>query len=159
MKRGFGWTTSNNNKFGANKVVYKGIEFDSQYERDRYIYLLDRQKKGEISQLRLKSRFMLIPQTVTLIPKQLKTKTKYVERVVEQDADYHNDFTYVEDEVYVSEEFKSEYTAKLQDYVLRRKLMVKKIYAHNSKGRSRWIFREVVYSKDRKVVNIKITDK
>ena len=36
MARRFGYNQSSN-KFGASKVVFKGIKFDSTYERDRYI--------------------------------------------------------------------------------------------------------------------------
>ena len=47
MARRFGYNQSSN-KFGASKVVFKGIKFDSTYERDRYIYLCHLQKKGLI---------------------------------------------------------------------------------------------------------------
>ena len=152
-KRGY---SQANNKYGASKVVFKGIKFDSTYERDRYIYLCHLQKKGLISGLRLQQKFVLIKKTIKLVPKQLKTKVRWDKRVVEQEADYHCDFVYIENGVYVCEEFKSVMTSKLADYILRRKLMVKKIYEHNEKGRSKWIFREVVYYKKNK---IEITDK
>lgn len=143
-------------KYGARKVEYKGILFDSTYERDRYIYLTHLQKAGNISGLRLQQKFVLIRKTIKLFPTQLKTKVRWDKRVVEQEADYHCDFVYIEKGVYVCEEFKSVQTASLADYILRRKLMVKKIFAHNEKGRSRWIFREVVYYNKNKTV---ITDK
>lgn len=135
------------NKYYSKKVVYKGIEFDSTHERDYYIKLCFLQKTGKISGLRLQQGFVLITKTVKLVPKQLKTKVRWDERVVEQDAEYHNDFTYFDHEknVYVCCEYKSVMTSKLQDYILRRKLMVKKIYEHNAKGRSQWVFREVIY--------------
>ena len=158
MKRFFGGRKTGN-KFGATKSTYNGIEFDSIYEKERYIYLLDLQKQGLISQLRLKTKFTLIPQTTKIVPVELKTKVKYVEKVVEQDADYHNDFTYIENGVYVCEEFKSEYTAKLADYILRRKLMVNKIYIHNMRKHGKWVFREVVYYAKRKNLKVKVTDK
>lgn len=144
------------NKYGASKVIFKGIKFDSTYERDRYIHLCHLQKKGLISGLRLQQKFVLIKKTIKLVPKQLKTKVRWDKRVVEQEADYHCDFVYIENGVYVCEEFKSVMTSSLADYILRRKLMVKKIYEHNEKGRSKWIFREVVYYKKNK---IEITDK
>lgn len=145
-----------NSKYGSSKVEFKGIVFDSRYERDRYLYLLDLQKQGKIGGLRRQTSFLLIPKATKLVPKQLKTKVKYVERVVELQALYHNDFTYFENGKYVCEEFKSAMTSKLSDYILRRKLMVQKIYKHNSKGRSQWVFREVVYFNKRKTI---ITDK
>lgn len=135
------------NKYGAKKCVYNGITFDSTYERDRYIYLADLQKRGEIEGLRRQTRFLLIPKVTHMVARPLKTKVKYVERIVENEADYHCDFLYKENGTYVIEEFKSNMTAKLTDYILRRKLMVRKIYEHNAKGRGQWMFREVVYSK------------
>ena len=145
-----------NSKYGSSKVEFQGVVFDSKYERDRYLYLLDLQKQGKISGLRRQTPFLLIPKATRLVPKQLKTKVKYVERVVEMQSLYHNDFTYIEDGKYISEEFKSAMTSKLADYILRRKLMVQKIYKHNSKGRSQWVFREVVYYRKTKII---ITDK
>ena len=55
MRYGFGRT---NNKYGASKVVFKGITFDSRYERDRYIYLCHLQKEKKISGLRLQQGFL-----------------------------------------------------------------------------------------------------
>ena len=154
MKRFGGRQT--NSKYGSSKVEWRGITFDSKYELQRYQYLLDLQKQGKISGLRRQTPFLLIPKATKLFPEQLKTKVKYVERVVEMQSLYHNDFTYIEDGKYICEEFKSAMTSKLADYILRRKLMVQKIYKHNCKGRSQWVFREVVYFNKRKTI---ITDK
>lgn len=145
MARRFGYTKTNN-KYGARKVVYRGIKFDSRYERDRYIYLLQQQRQGKISGLRLQQGFVLITQTIRLVPVQLKTKIRWDKKVVEQDAQYHCDFVYKENGRIICEEFKSEQTSQLPDYILRRKLMIKKIYAHNERqGRTPWVFREFVY--------------
>ena len=145
-----------NSKYGSSKVEFQGIVFDSKYERDRYLYLLDLQKQGKISGLRRQTSFLLIPKATKLVHKQLKTKVKHVERVVELQSLYHNDFTYFENGKYVCEEFKSAMTSKLADYILRRKLMVQKIYKHNKKNHGQWVFREVVYYNKKKTI---ITDK
>ena len=145
-----------NTKYGSTKVVFKGIKFDSTYERDRYIHLLHMQREGRISQLRLQVSFNIIPQTTKMVEEQLKTKVRYKKVVVEQDADYTCDFIYLEDGVYIMEEFKSEMTSKLSDYILRRKLMIRKIYEHNAKGHGQWRFREVIYARGGK---LKIEDK
>ena len=87
MKR-FGYLQANN-KYGASKVVFKGISFDSRYERDRYIYLCHLQKQGKISGLRLQVGFRIIKKVIKLIPVQLKTKVRYDQRVVEKEARYH----------------------------------------------------------------------
>lgn len=151
-----GWGSSN--KYWNHKVVYKGITFDSTHERDRYIHLSHLQNIGKISDLQLQKEFILLDTTYKMVPKQLKTKVRWDRRVVEQDARYTCDFFYKEDGKWIVEEFKSEQTAKLPDYILRRKLMIKKICAHNAKGRSQWLFREVVYYFD-KNKEMTITDK
>ena len=154
MKK-FGYLQANN-KYGASKVVFKGISFDSRYERDRYIYLCHLQKQGKISGLRLQVGFRIIKKVIKLIPVQLKTKVRYDQRVVEKEARYHCDFLYKEDGKIIVEEFKSVMTAELPDYVLRRKLMVNKIYDHNERqNRTQWVFREVIYDKKKTT----ITDK
>ena len=132
-------------KYWSSKVLYKGKTFDSSKERDRYIYLQHLESKGSISQLHTQVSFEIIPATKKTVQVQLKTKVRYDEKVLEQNAEYTCDFIYKEGDKYVCEEFKSEQTAKLADYVLRRKLMIRKIYAHNAKCRGQWIFREVVY--------------
>ena len=49
------------NKYRNVKVEYMGIKFDSIKERDYYWYLLDRQSKGEIKELRRQVKYVLIP--------------------------------------------------------------------------------------------------
>lgn len=132
-------------KYWSSKVEYQGKMFDSNRERDRFIYLKHLERNGKISQLRTQVSFQIIPPTIRTVPIRMKTKVKYEERCVEQDSEYTCDFLYIESGKYVCEEFKSEQTAKLADYVLRRKLMIRKIYDHNAKRRGQWVFREVVY--------------
>ena len=152
----FHYLQRTNNKYGAKKVMFKGITFDSCYERDRYIYLCHLQKQGKISGLRLQQRFRIIKKVIKLIPVQLKTKVRYDQKVIEKEALYHCDFLYKEDERIIVEEFKSVMTAELPDYILRRKLMVNKIYDHNERpNRTQWVFREVVYDRNKTT----ITDK
>lgn len=157
MKR-FGSYT--NNKYGAHKVTFKGIEFDSKYEMERYIYLLGLQREGKIAGLRRQVGFTIIPKIIKNVPKQLKTKVRWETKVVEKEARYHCDFLYEEDGKIIVEEFKSVHTKDLPDYVLRRKLMVAKIYEHDSMlsfrpNSKEWVFREIVYGNKK----ITITDK
>lgn len=142
-----GWNSKSNNKYGARKAFYKGIEFDSTVERSRFIYLEHQVKIGEISQLHRQVSFEIIKKLTKIVPKQLKTKVKYEERVVEKSSHYTADFVYREGDVYVMEDIKNEYSQDIRDYPLRRKLMMWKIKKHNEKGRGQWIFRESVYSK------------
>lgn len=137
----------NSNKYGAKKTEYKGIVFDSTVERDRYIYLEHLQAAGKISGLRRQVKFEIIPKLTKTITIQMKTKIKYVERVVEMAASYTSDFVYKEGDMYVIEDTKSEYGKMAsRDYPLRKKLMVHKIFAHNKRGHGRWMFRESVLS-------------
>lgn len=47
------------NKYGAKKCDYMGQRFDSIIERDRFIYLQDAQKRGEIRNLRCQVPFSI----------------------------------------------------------------------------------------------------
>lgn len=107
----------------SKKASYKGIYFDSTTERDRYIYLLDCQNKGLISDLTLQPSFEVLPKQTEIIDVQLKTKVKKVEKVVEQDIRYTADFSYYKDGIYIVEDVKgSKYNIE-RDFPLRKKLM------------------------------------
>ena len=147
-----GWGKKSTNKFGAKKTSYNGLEFDSTVERDRYRYLEFMQKQGEISNLRRQVRFLIIPKVTKLVPRQLKTKIRYDERVVELASFYTCDFCYVENGRYVIEDTKNEYSQEIRDYPLRRKLMIHKIQRHNKKGRGQWFFRESIYKNSHLVI-------
>ena len=143
-----GWNSySRKNKYGARESYAGGEKNDSTNEGSRYLLLSYMQSQREISMLRRQVSFEIIPRLTKIVDEQLKTKIKKKTVVVEQDARYTCDFVYKENGIYVMEEFKSEMTAKLQDYVLRKKLMLWKIKKHNEKGKSKWIFREIIYSK------------
>ncbi len=126
------------------KVTYKGKEFDSRDEMKRYIELCDMQSKGLISNLRRQYSFELIPRQSKMVVKHLKTKDKMVVKFLENPAIYTCDFMYLENGVYVLEDVKSTFTRTEKDYVLRRKLMVRKIQEHNAKCRGQWVFREYI---------------
>lgn len=147
------WGQPRHSKYGASKITVKGRTFDSKYEAQRYLYLLDLEKKGKITNIRLQQSFRIIKKVVKLVPKQLKTKVRWEQRVVEKEAKYTCDFLYEEDGKVIVEEFKSKMTAQLPDYILRRKLMVNKIYDHNERpNRRHWVFREVIYYNQRKII-------
>ena len=48
-------------KYGAKKVTYDGITFDSKMEKDYYIYLKELKAKGEILDFELQPSFELQP--------------------------------------------------------------------------------------------------
>ena len=112
------------NKFFNHKVEYNGIKFDSTLERDRYIFLSDAEKRGLIKNLRRQVVFEIIPKQTHTVAKQLKTKVRYEERVLESNAEYTADFVYTLGDREVVEDTKSTYTRKEADYVLRRKLLL-----------------------------------
>lgn len=130
------------NKFNARKVG----GFDSDFEKHIYRVLELLEVKGHISGLRKQVRFRIIPQVVGSHEVQLKTKRK-TERYVAESAHYYTaDCAYYDNDLhrYVLCEIKGEYTYKLQDYHLRRALMLNKIAEHNRKCRSEWMFLEIV---------------
>lgn len=136
------------------KVTYQGIEFDSKDEMMRYIDLCDRRKRGEISCLHRQVSFLLIPRQSKMVVKHLKTKDKMVEKFLENPAIYTCDFLYIEGDTYIMEDVKTFFTRQETDWPLRRKLMVQKIQAHNSKNHGQWIFREYIVGTKKKPTKI-----
>lgn len=100
------------NKFKAVKHELNGHTFASGREKRRYQQLLLLERAGKIENLGLQPKY-------EIIPKQIKSDGK-----AERAAVYTADFRYMEDGVVVVEDVKSAATAKLADYVLRRKLML-----------------------------------
>ena len=49
------------NKYNARKVKYKDIIFDSKKEFERYLELLDMEKRGEIKELRRQMKYEILP--------------------------------------------------------------------------------------------------
>ena len=134
-------------KYFNKKVTFQGITFDSTKERDRYLILKDKQRRGEISNLELQKYFELLPKQIRQETIQLKTKTKKVEKVDERAVGYHCDFYYFDckKDVWVIEEVKSKATMMVRDYPLRRKLvklMVEKM--NDDAGKEMYVFNEIV---------------
>jgi hypothetical protein len=48
-------------KYRNEKVIYQGITFDSIKEKNRYIWLKDMERLGQIEDLRLQVKYELIP--------------------------------------------------------------------------------------------------
>lgn len=98
-------------KYRAKPVVIDGIRFDSRKEGERYIYLKELEKAGEIENLALQVPFLLI-------------NSQYIDKkCVERAVKYKADFVYTKDGETVVEDTKGYRTA---DYIIKRKLMLER---------------------------------
>lgn len=132
-------------KFFQKKVTVDGIRFDSKTEAEEYKKLRELEKSGKIRNLQRQVSFEIIPPLRKLVKRQLKTKVKWVEVTEEHAAKYTCDFQYEKDGQIVVLEVKSRMTAKLADYVLRRKLMKRILHDRNELlGEERYVFKEII---------------
>jgi hypothetical protein len=102
-------------KYKNKKCEYDGIVFDSKKEKDRYCALVELQEKRKIKELQYHKKFELIPHINTTEGMVLAVK-------------YECDFFYYDNALnnYVVEDTKCEFTKKLSDYVIKKKLMIAK---------------------------------
>lgn len=138
-------------KYFSKKCKYQGMTFDSRQEMERYIELRCMEIRGEVGQIHRQVRFMIIKPTYGWRQVRLKTKVKEVLYVREKAAYYTADFVYREGSRIIIEDVKSAYTAKLPDYVLRRKIMVKCLDERNAArvdpSHAYFVFREAEVTK------------
>lgn len=122
------------NKYNAKKMEVDGITFDSRLEGRRYIVLKAAQDNGHISELKTQVPFELLPNMYEEVAKQLKTKVKIIQKLVQRKVIYTADFTYVKDGQLVVEDTKgsNKYLMYSRDYPLRKKMMY---YFHGIKIR------------------------
>ena len=95
-----------NGRFRPKQIETEYGHFDSTSEYQRYLLLLDMERRGDITDIKRQVTFELLPQQTKVVRKQLKTKIKEVIKVVEQDVNYTCDFTYYKDGEYVVEDHK-----------------------------------------------------
>lgn len=81
-------------KYGNNKIKNAFGTYDSELEWSRYVFLSNRQKEGEISDLRRQVEYLLIPAQYGTEIKHLKTKDKEVRVLLERPCSYIADFVY-----------------------------------------------------------------
>ena len=81
-------------KYGNSKIKNAYGTFDSQLEYARFIFLSNRQKEGEISDLRRQVEYLLIPAQYGTEIRHLKTKDKEVRVMLERPCSYIADFVY-----------------------------------------------------------------
>lgn len=81
-------------KYGNNKIKNAFGTYDSELEWSRYVFLSNRQKEGEISDLRRQVEYLLIPAQYGTEIRHLKTKDKEVRVLLERPCSYIADFVY-----------------------------------------------------------------
>ena len=109
-------------KYGANKTVIDGIEFDSKREAKRWTQLKLLERAGIIRDLDRQVKFVLIPaqrEADTIGARGAIRKGKIIER----ECAYVADFVYIDTETgeTVVEDTKG---FKTKDYIIKRKLML-----------------------------------
>lgn len=130
-------------KYQARKVELRGMTFDSRKELKRYLCLKDMERRGAISQLRRQVRFEIIPPLYVTETRRRTRETEIRMRLADGAAHYTCDFLYREGAKIIIEDVKSAATARLADYRLRRKLMLRLLARHNDRrGRDTFEFRE-----------------
>ena len=81
-------------KYGNHKIKNAYGTYDSQLEYARFIFLSNREKEGEITNLRRQVEYLLIPAQYGTEIKHLKTKDKEVRVLLERSCSYVADFVY-----------------------------------------------------------------
>lgn len=110
-------------KYRNEKVTFQGMSFDSKKELQRYLFLLDAERRGVISELKRQVKFELIPAITEEYVEHLKTKDKVKTRTLQLAVTYICDFTYVKDGVLVIEDIKSDHKLLTKEYQLKKKIM------------------------------------
>ena len=123
-------------KYGNNKIKNTFGVFDSELEWSRYLFLSNRQKEGEISDLRRQVEYLLIPAQYGTEIRHLKTKDKEVRVLLERPCSYIADFVYERNGKTIVEDCKGEdkkykgkrFSTQTADFKIKKKLM---LYIHN----------------------------
>ena len=113
-------------KYLNKKTEIDGIIFDSRKEANYYLYLKQKEREGEISNLQLQVPFEVIPAVYGEKVIHLKTKDKPVKYCIQKAAHYVADFVYIETVTgkKVVVDVKSEITRKNPEYRLKKKMML-----------------------------------
>ena len=115
------------NKYGASKVEYDGITFDSKKEERRYKELRLMERAGEIKGLKRQVRYSLIPAQRAASKEIYKRGARKGEnkpgKLLERECSYIADFVYTRtsDGATVVEDTKG---MRTKEYILKRKMML-----------------------------------
>lgn len=117
-----------NNKYSNKKVIIDGETFDSKREANRYFELKLLLKAGEIRDLKMQVKYLLIPAQYETYERYGKKgqRLKDGQRLLEKECAYIADFVYHDAHTgeLVVEDVKSEATKKKESYIIKRKLML-----------------------------------
>lgn len=116
-------------KYGNKKATVDGIPFDSRREANRYRELKLLERVGQIQELELQKKFVLIPAQYETFERYGKNgqRLKDGQKCIEKECAYYADFVYTEWGETVVEDAKG---MRTKDYIIKRKLM---LYMHNIK--------------------------
>lgn len=110
----------NQNKYRNTKTIFDGIEFDSRKEAARYKELKLLEAAGEISNLEMQVKFVLIP--TQREPDFVGVRGGIKKgKVIEKECSYLADFVYIRDGEVIVEDTKG---IRTKDYIIKRKLML-----------------------------------
>ena len=108
------------NKYKNTKTIVDGIEFDSRKEAARYKELKLLEAAGEISNLEMQVKFVLIP--TQREPDFVGVRGVIKKgKVIEKECSYLADFVYIRDGEVIVEDTKG---IRTKDYIIKRKLML-----------------------------------
>lgn len=113
-------------KYGAKKVTVDGFTFDSKKEARRYQELFLMELDGEITNLQMQVKYILIPSQYATTERYSKTGKRLKDgRVcIEKECAYIADFVYEQDGKLIVEDTKG---FRTPEYIIKRKLM---LYIH-----------------------------
>ena len=111
-------------KYGNNKIKNAFGTYDSELEWARYVFLSNRQKEGEISDLRRQVEYLLIPAQYGTEIKHLKTKDKEVRVLLERPCSYIADFVYERNGKTIVEDWKGAKAIITETAKIKKKLLL-----------------------------------
>lgn len=116
-------------KYGNNKTVVDGIEFDSKKEARRYCELKLMERAGQIEDLELQKVFELIPAQYETFERYGKKgqRLKDGKRCIEQSCTYKADFAYKQNGQLIVEDvkgYRDPASAGYAKFIIKRKLLL-----------------------------------
>jgi hypothetical protein len=111
-------------KYGNTKIKNAYGTFDSSLEWSRFLFLSNREKEGEITNLRRQVEYLLIPAQYGTEIKHLKTKDKEVRVLLERSCSYIADFVYERNGKTIVEDCKGSKYIITADFKIKKKLLL-----------------------------------